>query len=55
MLVWQAYSYEMASEWEIAAKGPPKHDFFDPVLEHQVDPSYVPPHPHVADVRQIGY
>lgn len=59
MLLWQAYSFEMKSEKEIEAKGPPKHFFFDP----KMDDAYTPGgpatnaviHMRAANVQQETY
>jgi hypothetical protein len=53
MLAWQAYTYEINSEKESAARPPPQHFFFDPSRDHK--PGTGDPNLQVADVRQTGY
>jgi len=52
MLIWQAYTYEINSEKEIAAHPEPQHFFFDPSRDQKPT---VNPNLHAASVKQTAY
>jgi len=54
MLAWQAYTYEINSEKELAAHPKQQHFFFDPAMDPKSD-SGPNPNLHAANVRQIAY